>query len=187
MRTANLRRRYLSLLNVLMLQVYVTMQKAYTLSVKSEGVTKVYITIPESTNHLAYRDSVTFNVKLGAVGNESITLQGVGLYPTIVEYNATVVSEIPVEAIYVIDASGKLQKLFRNPEQVIDLSQLRSGYYLVRIVLTNGEAKTVKIVKNSSFLFPFREVDKKSEPLGYYSGGLLYICYVNYYKIMYYE
>ena len=114
---------------------------------KSEGVTKVYITIPESTNHLAYRDSVTFNVKLGAVGNESITLQGVGLYPTIVEYNATVVSEIPVEAIYVIDASGKLQKLFRNPEQVIDLSQLRSGYYLVRIVLTNGEAKTVKIVK----------------------------------------
>jgi len=24
---------------------------------------------------------------------------------------------------------------------------LRSGYYLVRIVLTNGEAKTVKIVK----------------------------------------
>ena len=54
---------------------------------------------------------------------------------------------MPVEAIYVIDASGKLQKLFRNPEQVIDLSQLRSGYYLVRIVLTNGEAKTVKIVK----------------------------------------
>ena len=114
---------------------------------KSEGVTKVYITIPESTNHLSHRDSVTFNVKMGAVGNESITLQGVGLYPTIVEYNATVVSEMPVEAIYVIDASGKLQKLFRNPEQVIDLSQLRSGYYLVRIVLTNGEAKTVKIVK----------------------------------------
>lgn len=114
---------------------------------KSEGVTKVYITIPESTNHLSHSDSVTFNVKMGAVGNESITLQGVGLYPTIVEYNATVVSEMPVEAIYVIDASGKLQKLFRKPEQVIDLSQLRSGYYLVRIVLTNGEAKTVKIVK----------------------------------------
>lgn len=96
---------------------------------------------------MSHRDSVTFNVKMGAVGNESITLQGVGLYPTIVEYNATVVSEMPVEAIYVIDASGKLQKLFRNPEQVIDLSQLRSGYYLVWIVLTNGEAKTVKIVK----------------------------------------
>ena len=80
-------------------------------------MSKVYITIPESTNHLSHRDSVTFNVKMGAVGNESITLQGVGLYPAIVEYNATVVSEMPVEAIYVIDASGKLQKLFRNPEQ----------------------------------------------------------------------
>lgn len=114
---------------------------------KSEGVSKVYITIPESTNHLAHRDSVIFNVKLGSVGNESITLQGVGLYPTIVEYNATVVSETPVEAIYVVDAAGKLQKLIKNPEQVIDLSQLRSGYYLVRIVLTNGEAKTVRIIK----------------------------------------
>lgn len=114
---------------------------------KSEGISKVYITIPESTNHLAYRDSITFNVKLGSVGNESITLQGVGLYPTIVEYNATVVSKTPVEAIYVVDAAGKLQKLIKNPEQVIDLSQLRSGYYLVRIVLTNGEAKTVRIIK----------------------------------------
>ena len=114
---------------------------------KNEGITKLYITIPESTNHLSHRDSVTFNVKLSPVGNESITLQGVGLYPTLVEYNATVVSEMPVDAIYVIDAAGKLQKLIKNPEQVIDLSQLRSGYYLVRIVLTNGEAKTVRIIK----------------------------------------
>lgn len=114
---------------------------------KNEGITKLYITVPESTNHLSHRDSVTFNVKLSPVGNESITLQGVGLYPTLVEYNATVVSEMPVDAIYVIDAAGKLQKLIKNPEQVIDLSQLRSGYYLVRIVLTNGEAKTVRIIK----------------------------------------
>lgn len=114
---------------------------------RAEGVTKVYITISESSNHLAHRDSVTFNVKSGTVGNESITLQGVGLYPTIVEYNATVVSDVPVEAIYVIDTAGKLQKQIRNPKQVIDLSQLRSGYYVVRIVLTNGEAKTVRIIK----------------------------------------
>lgn len=114
---------------------------------KNEGITKLYITVPESTNHLAYRDSVTFNVKLGAVGNESITLQGVGLYPTLVENNATVVSESPVDAIIVIDAAGRIQKVINKPEQVIDLSQLRSGYYLVRIVLDNGEAKTVRIIK----------------------------------------
>lgn len=114
---------------------------------RAEGITKVYLTIPESTNHLAYRDSVTFNVRPGTVGNESITLQGVGLYPTLVEYNATVVSEVPVAAIQVIDAAGRLQKQIRNPEQVIDLSQLRSGYYLVRIELTTGEAKTVRIIK----------------------------------------
>ena len=114
---------------------------------KNEGITKLYITIPESTNHLASRDSVTFNVKLGTVGNESITLQGVGLYPTLVENNATVVSESPVDAIIVIDAAGRVQKVINKPEQVIDLSQLRSGYYLVRIVLDNGEAKTVRIIK----------------------------------------
>lgn len=114
---------------------------------KNEGLTKLYITVPESTNHLSRRDSVTFNVKLGTVGNESITLQGVGLYPTLVENNATVVSNSPVEAIVVIDAAGRIQKVIKNPEQVIDLSQLRSGYYLVRIVLDNGEAKTVRIIK----------------------------------------
>ena len=114
---------------------------------KNEGITKLYITVPESTNHLSRRDSVTFNVKLGTVGNESITLQGVGLYPTLVENNATVVSNSPVDAIVVIDAAGRIQKVINNPEQVIDLSQLRSGYYLVRIVLDNGEAKTVRIIK----------------------------------------
>lgn len=114
---------------------------------KNEGLTKLYITVPESTNHLSRRDSVTFNVKLGTVGNESITLQGVGLYPTLVENNATVVSNSPVDAIVVIDAAGRIQKVINNPEQVIDLSQLRSGYYLVRIVLDNGEAKTVRIIK----------------------------------------
>lgn len=114
---------------------------------KNEGITKLFLTIPESTNHKACRDSVTFNVKLGTVGNESITLQGVGLYPTLVENNATVVSESPVDAIIVIDAAGRVQKVIKNPEQVIDLSQLRSGYYLVRIVLDNGEAKTVRIIK----------------------------------------
>lgn len=114
---------------------------------RSEGITKLYFTIPESTNHLAHRDSITFNVTANTVGNESITLQGVGLYPTLVENSATVVSSIPVDAIYVIDASGRLQQQIQKPQQLIDLSRLSSGYHLVRIVLSNGEAKTVRIIK----------------------------------------
>lgn len=115
---------------------------------KGEGVTKLYFNVPESTNYLSSRDSLIFNVKKGdVVANESITLQGVGLYPTFVESSATVVSDIPVAAIYVIDASGKVQKAIKTPQEVIDLSQLSGGYYLVRIELTNGQVKTVRIVK----------------------------------------
>ncbi len=115
---------------------------------KGEGVTKLYFNVPESTNYLSSRDSLIFNVKQGdVVANESITLQGVGLYPTFVESSATVVSDIPVAAIYVIDTSGKVQKAIKTPQEVIDLSQLSGGYYLVRIELTNGQVKTVRIVK----------------------------------------
>lgn len=115
---------------------------------KGEGVTKLYFNVPESTNYLSSRDSLIFNVKKGdVVANESITLQGVGLYPTFVESSATVVSDMPVAAIYVIDASGKVQKAIKAPQEVIDLSQLSSGYYLVRIKLMNGQVKTVRIVK----------------------------------------
>ena len=115
---------------------------------KGEGVAKLYFNVPESVNYMAYSDSLIFNVKKGDdVANESITLQGVGLYPTFVESSTTVVSNIPVTSIYVIDAAGKVQKAIKNPQDVIDLSQLRSGYYLVRIELANGQVKTVRIVK----------------------------------------
>ena len=115
---------------------------------KAEGVTKLYFNVPESTNYLSSRDSLIFNVKQGeVVANESISLQGVGLYPTFVENSATVVADTPVAAIYVIDAAGKVQKAIKAPQEVIDLSQLSSGYYLVRIELTNGQIKTVRIVK----------------------------------------
>lgn len=113
---------------------------------KQRGVTKLYVTVDEDKNYLAGIDSLTFNVTTN-VGNESLVLQGVGLYPTLVENNATVVSEMPVDKIYVIDAAGKVQMIIEKPESVIDLGSLSKGYYLVRIVLTNGESKTVRIIK----------------------------------------
>ena len=113
---------------------------------KGQGVTKLYISIPEEKNYLAANDSVTFNVT-STVANESIVLQGVKLYPTLVETNATVVSSMPVAMIRVFNAGGSLVKQIVRPDQTIDLSSLSGGYHLVQIVLENGEAKVVPVMK----------------------------------------
>lgn len=113
---------------------------------KHQGVTKLYISIPEEKNYLAANDSVTFNVT-STVANESIALQSVGLYPTFVENETSVTSDSPVAMIRVFDASGRLVKSIEKPESLINLSELSKGYHLVQIVLESGEAKTVRIMK----------------------------------------
>lgn len=113
---------------------------------KHQGVTKLYISIPEEKNYLAANDSVTFNVT-STVANESIALQNVGLYPTFVENETSVTSDSPVVMIRVFDASGRLVKSIEKPESLINLSELSKGYHLVQIVLESGEAKTVRIMK----------------------------------------
>ena len=113
---------------------------------KHQGVTKLYISIPEEKNYLAANDSVTFNVT-STVANESIALQSVGLYPTFVENETSVRSDSPVAIIRVFDASGRLVKSIEKPESLINLSELSKGYHLVQIVLESGEAKTVRIMK----------------------------------------
>ena len=66
---------------------------------KHQGVTKLYISIPEEKNYLAANDSVTFNVT-STVANESIALQNVGLYPNLLKTNVCNIDSPVVMIVY---------------------------------------------------------------------------------------
>ena len=62
------------------------------------------------------------------------------LYPNPVRDYLTIESEYTIEALVIYDLTGKMVKEIKQISNKIDLSELSTGYYLLRVTTSEGEA-----------------------------------------------
>ena len=54
---------------------------------------------------------------------------------------------INVQTLYVIDTAGRICKKIERPESVLELSDLTSGTYFIRVEMDDSSLKTVRVIK----------------------------------------
>lgn len=72
--------------------------------------------------------------------------QAVSIYPNPTQGNVTVSSKSSVEAVQVLDMTGKVVKNFSKISQ-LDLSSLQSGVYMLKVTLADGSSSVTKVVR----------------------------------------
>ncbi|MFK7787803.1 MAG: T9SS type A sorting domain-containing protein [Crocinitomicaceae bacterium] len=68
------------------------------------------------------------------------------VYPNPFETKLTVNSELPIDHVELLDASGRV--LIYTAQSTLDVSTLRSGAYFCRVILTNGSVSVKKVMKD---------------------------------------
>jgi|GEM_PF-1007708 len=92
--------------------------------------------------------SLTEEVKANwAVGVQDLEKYAIRLYPNPVQDNLKVESDQSIEAISILDVTGKKVKEFLQPQNIISLKELPSGVYMLQIKLTNNESVFSRISK----------------------------------------
>ena len=99
-----------------------------------------------STNALYYIDDI--NWENGSLGtSEVLTKPELTVYPNPFTDMINISSEQKVSSMAVYDFSGKIVKETINPSASVSLKELPAGAYLIKVILKNGTAKTIKAVK----------------------------------------
>lgn len=88
------------------------------------------------------------NWENGSLGTNDVSLKPeVTVYPNPFTDMINISADKEVSSMSVYDLSGKLKRETANPSASVSLHDLPSGVYLIKIVLKNGTAKTIKAVK----------------------------------------
>ena len=99
-----------------------------------------------STNVSYYIDDV--NWENGSLGTSEISAKSeLSIYPNPFTDMINISGEQKVSSMAVYDFSGKIVKEITNPPTSVSLKELPSGAYLIKVILKNGTAKTIKAVK----------------------------------------
>lgn len=104
-------------------------------------------TYAASGNAMFYYDDISWapTVILGI--NEILATNDVVIYPNPFTDIITVSGDIPLQSVAVYDLSGKMIQEIRGSEKTISLHDLSSGVYMIKLIMKNGTAKTIKAVK----------------------------------------
>lgn len=88
----------------------------------------------------------TTPISFSVLGTPDIKLEGVSVYPNPTSGLVSIQGVDAIESVEVMDITGKLVKTIKDSSSQIDMRELQSGVYFMRISTTKGFA-TKKIVK----------------------------------------
>lgn len=91
--------------------------------------------------------NVTVNAACLGTSETSNLKDSIKVYPNPFTDMLNISETENVKSIAVTDLAGRLIKTFEKPESVINLSDLKSGMYLITLYLKDGTQKTVKSIK----------------------------------------
>lgn len=83
------------------------------------------------------------------MGVEDVAQDMFSIYPNPVMNTLFIQAKSPVQAVLIYDLNGRLQvqKMLNSSKEGIDVSQLNTGIYFVKLQLQNGKTKTTKLIK----------------------------------------
>jgi len=91
--------------------------------------------------------NVTVNAACLGTSETSNLKDSIKVYPNPFTDMLNISETENAKSIAVTDLAGRLIKTFEKPESVINLSDLKSGMYLITLYLKDGTQKTVKSIK----------------------------------------
>lgn len=93
----------------------------------------------------------TFNINItnGTLGTSEITAakNNIKVYPNPFTDVVNISDVSKVKSVIVSDMSGRLVKTIDNPGSVIHLNEIKSGIYLITLMMKDGTKQTVKTIK----------------------------------------
>ena len=94
------------------------------------------------------RQQVTATIDPNCLGTDEVSAKGgLKVYPNPFVDTVTLSNVEDVASISVVDASGRVVKTLEKVEKDINLSSLKSGLYLLNVVMKNGDKTSVKVIK----------------------------------------
>jgi hypothetical protein len=103
----------------------------------------------QTINGIESKERLAVTAKVnGSLSTEDFVLPNFRYYPNPVQHVLNISNSSTIEDIEIISVSGKsiLSKKINNTQSEIDLSNIASGFYLLK-VKSEGKTKTIKIVK----------------------------------------
>ncbi|WP_426275124.1 fibronectin type III domain-containing protein [Chryseobacterium sp. S-02] len=101
----------------------------------------------DSGNLTYYWDDLSWAPTVALGVNEVSAKNDVAIYPNPFTDTISVSGDVQLQSVVVYDASGKRVKEVKGNERIISLHNLKSGMYLVKLIMKNGTFKTIKAVK----------------------------------------
>lgn len=120
-----------------------------------------YVTVPTVAGKTYYvnvgnvgtfdmlEEEFTININKGVLGTSDISSNknSIKIYPNPVADILNVSNVEKIKSITISDASGRIVKEIAKPTSSINVSELKSGAYLVAIYLKDGSQQTIKTIK----------------------------------------
>lgn len=108
----------------------------------------IFTTFSEGGNVIYYYDDVSWEPTVALGVNELMTKDDLSVYPNPFKDQITISGNLPLQAVTIYDASGKIVKEIKGNTRTISLQQIPSGIYIMKLIMKNGNSKTIKTVKN---------------------------------------
>ncbi|MET0945840.1 MAG: T9SS type A sorting domain-containing protein, partial [Flavobacterium sp.] len=103
----------------------------------------------QTINGIESRERLAVTAKLnGNLSTPDFVLPNFKYYPNPIQHILSVENSSNIDKIEIISISGKsiLEKKINNTHSEIDLSNVASGFYFLKVI-SEGQTKTIKIVK----------------------------------------
>ncbi len=118
-----------------------------TVTISTTPGTTYFINVSYFTSTAGDEGNFNISVTSDVMSTSETSVKPIAVYPNPFTDILTITDVKNMSTIHILDSSGRNVKMFSNPSSELNLSDLKTGLYILRIKYKNGLVKSVKVIK----------------------------------------